>query len=60
MVFEETKLCALSSTETEYIAASSDTQEVLWLLTVFQDFDLEQTLPILIDDDNISYMKVIQ
>ena len=49
----------MSSAEAEYVSAASAAQEITWLLNLLKDLDLDQTLPILLYEDNISTIKMI-
>lgn len=58
MEFREVKFCGSISNVAEYIVASSAAQEMQCLLTLYQDLDIEQTLPIVIYEDHISCIKL--
>ena len=45
-------LLPLSTTESEYIAAATATQEALWLTKILHDLDVKLRLPIVIKEDN--------
>ena len=51
---------ALSSAEAEYISAANATTEIIWLVKLLQELDMEQTLPIVLFEDNQSTIKLIQ
>ena len=51
-VSRKQSVVALSTTEAEYIALSSATQETIWLRRLMSDFTAEQQLPTIIKEDN--------
>lgn len=49
---------ALSSTEAEFISASSAAQQLEWLIEVFKYLNLNQILPVTIYEDNIPCIRL--
>ena len=45
-------MVSLSTTESEYIAAATATQEAMWLTKIVHDLDVKLSLPIVIKEDN--------
>lgn len=51
---------ALSSTEAEYISLSESCQELQWILKLMQDFGENVKLPVKINEDNQSCIKLLK
>ena len=45
-------MVSLSTTESEYIAAASATQEAMWLIKILSDMEVKMALPVVIHEDN--------
>lgn len=59
MDFEKKKLCH-SGMEAENIMVPNASQDIQWLLSILNDLELPQTLPIIIYENNIPCIKLAE
>ena len=60
MLCKKQSFVTFSSAEAEYVFAAHATQELQWLISLLDDLDMPQELPIKLFKDNQSCIKMIQ